>query len=94
LHQLGHKVIDYPKDCEIAVVLGGRYENPCCLAGKKLLVWHDRDWGDYNEVFKPLVEEYYNKIIDVTHDSLDQAIEKIEVEIDKEREIDQPGSTD
>ncbi len=73
-----------PENCDVSIVLYGLYENPTCLFGKKVLA-HDKlmffshmgkEYG-WN-MFRPILEEYYDYFIDLTGLSVQEQANKIE----------------
>jgi len=71
-----------PKPCDISVVLGGTLVNPIPLRGKKVLAFKKDEWKaiQWDHIFKPILEEYYDHIIDTTGLSPDDTFELIEKE--------------
>lgn len=81
LRSRGHDCSFSPKDADLSVVLSGKFENPLCVKGKRVLVFNVNDWppppyGWY--IYGPIIKEYYHDTLDVTGTTLNQAMEKIE----------------
>ena len=77
LMKRGHEVWTYKRKCEKAVVLGGKLENPTIFDGKKVLVFHEKQWVGNWKFFEPILTEYYDEMVNVTEMSLPETIEAI-----------------
>ncbi len=68
-----------PDECDHAIFLGGKWENPLCVkAKKKTLIYHLGEWGGMFDVWlKDILLEYYDDLIDVSELSVDQTLEVI-----------------
>ena len=69
LEDRGHRVYTHARDTDISIILHGTFENPCIFKGKKVLAFNSEDWGKHGEwehLFKPILEEYYDEFIDIT----------------------------
>lgn len=83
LIESGIYISDEPQKCDVSVAIYGLFENPTCLFGKKVIaydrrLWHPnlgKDWG-WN-LFKPILEEYYDEFLDITDLTLSQIAERI-----------------
>jgi hypothetical protein len=88
LSKRGQKVeVDY-KPCDVAIVLGGRFNNPV-LWKKRILFYNKKQWANWwDGLFGPVVEEYYDKLLDITIYTLEGVVEMIISEVDKQRGAD------
>lgn len=74
----GHKVFDHPEECDISVVLSGKFENPNCFYGERILLFHNDEWKGFHCFFYKILTRYYDKIIDVTKYNLGDTLAVIE----------------
>ena len=72
-----------PKQADVSIVLNGHFINPLVLTGKKILVMSPKEWGPSWSKFKPVVEEYYDQIVECL--TIGQAKSFIKNEIEKSR---------
>jgi len=68
--------------CDYSIVLGGRFENPLCLSGKRILAYNEKEWrpypGGWTSFYGPIVKEYYHDFIDLTPcETVEQAVGEI-----------------
>jgi len=77
LEQAGHDVYPTAEDCDRAVILGGRHENPTVFNCERVLVYNEVEWKGRWGFFRPVLEEYYDKMIDVTRMSFLKTAQKI-----------------
>ena len=68
-----------PKSCDYSVVLGGCFVNPIPLQGKKILAVNTQEWqaAKWEFMFRPILEEYYDKMINVTGCTPEETLELI-----------------
>lgn len=65
------------------IVLGGRFENPMALDGKRILFFHKAEWKPnhgyvgWDYWFGHLVKEYYHELYDCTKTDLDGVVNQI-----------------
>lgn len=83
LEQMGYDIYPHPRKCERAIILCGKYENPTVLDGYKVLFYHKNEWVGQWDFFQPILEEYYDEMIDATELSLQQTAETIINETNK-----------
>lgn len=71
-----------PVECDISVILGGTLVNPIPLKGKKVLAFKEDEWRmvKWKQVYKLILEEYYDYFIDTTHLSPLDTYRMIEME--------------
>ena len=82
LENRGYRVNRDYVDADVAIVLGGRYNNPI-LWDKRVLFYNHTHWGNlWHGVFHDVVREYYNKLIDATNGNLEGIVGKIIEEFD------------
>ena len=69
-----------PEDCDISVALEGKFVNPVALCGKKILLCKPDEWQIFKWVYmyKPILEEYYDKIVDITEIKPEQISHEVE----------------
>ena len=81
-----------PIKADVSIVLFGNYSNPVCLHGKKVLAFDATRWGIYTdtaqgwEMYKPILEEYYDEFIDMTDLTVPARADLLELSINKYRE--------
>ena len=75
----GYSIHTEPIECDVSVVLNGKFVNPLPLHGKKVLLYRMKDWQPMKwiEMFAPILEEYYDDMIDITGMDVGKLIEKI-----------------
>ena len=83
LKENGFDVRNTKADADVSVVLGGRGINTLALTGKKVLVYGAGEWlrgvpipRGFN-LFKPVLEEYYDDFLDVTGMEIHAVVDKI-----------------
>ena len=60
------------------VVLSGAHLNPMMVSGRKILIAHSREWGAlWKSVYRPVLEEYYDHVINIGGMSLEEAIKTV-----------------
>ena len=75
----GHDILDHPEKCDVSIVLSGRFENPNCFYGKKILLFNRQEWtGGLDYFFHRILEKYYDDIIDVTKRNFGEILTIIE----------------
>lgn len=83
LEKHGYEVVFKPVESKVTVFLSGTYTNPFCVGGKRILVTHGDEWGiSWGSVYRPIVEEYYDRVIDIKPIPLDKIVNKIRGEIE------------
>jgi hypothetical protein len=67
-----------PVECDISIVLSGKFVNPLPLHGKKILLYSN-DWSPlkWEAMFEIVLEEYYDEMINVEGKDIGKVIEKI-----------------
>lgn len=77
--ELGYNIHTEPVECDISIVLNGKFVNPLPLRGKKILFYHTSDWQlhKWKAMFKPILEEYYDDLIDIEGQEIKDVIEEI-----------------
>jgi len=75
----GHTIHTEPIECDISVVLNGKFVNPLPLYGKKVLLYKADEWNTikWKAMYEPVLEEYYDQMIDIEGRDLGEIIEKI-----------------
>lgn len=73
----GSKVLDYPEQCDVSVVLSGKFENPNCFYGKRIVLFHRQEWEGFDGLFHKILKRYYDKVIDVTKRSPEDVLKII-----------------
>ena len=73
----GYEVYPTVEKCGRAIILGGRHENPTSFNCEKVLIHVGIEWDSRWDFFKPILEEYYDKMIDITGMSLPKAAQTI-----------------
>jgi len=83
LEKSGYEVVFEPVESNVTVILSGTYTNPFCVGGKRILVVHGDEWGiPWSLVYKPIVKEYYDKVIDIKPIPIDKIMDVIRGEIE------------
>ena len=77
IQKQGHKVLDCPEKCDVSIVLSGKFENPSCFYGKRVLLFHSAEWGDFSDFFHKILTRYYDKVIDITDFNFKDALSVI-----------------
>jgi len=79
----GVDVCTKPEPADVSIVLSGARTNSLCLTGKKILVYSIYEWmrgvqppNGFN-LFKPILDEYYDDFIDLTGVEMKDAADKI-----------------
>ncbi len=62
---------------DISIVLGGQFENPLALTGKKILFYNKKDFRSGWEIYKFVLTEYYDELIDTTEMGGDQIVKEV-----------------
>jgi len=77
-NKLPHEIIVYDKamPCDTMIGIGGKFLNPM-LAKRKVLITDTNLWGGTWSIFKDVISEYYDKIIDVKNLPIDRIRELI-----------------
>ena len=72
--------VSEPVECDVSVVLNGKVENPVPLSGKKVLVYDRQHWSEmkWKSIFKNILEEYYDDMIDIHGMNLAEVVQCIE----------------
>lgn len=83
LEENGYDVYPTTEQTDKAIILSGKFENPTVFSCKKVLIYHRKEWIHVWEFFEPIVEEYYDEMIDVTELSLRKTVETIIDEVKK-----------
>lgn len=70
----------HPIPCDVSVVLNGKFVNPLPLYGKKILLYKIADWQPvkWKAMYQPVIEEYYDTLIDITNRNLEEVRAEIE----------------
>lgn len=76
----GIRVYSEPTPANVSIVIDGKNENPLAFNGKRVLaywadVWKDKDY--FNELYKPILEEYYDDMIDLTNLTFEEVKEAL-----------------
>lgn len=86
LKRKGLKVHYKPVKADVYIVLGGRFENPLCMKGKRILVFHKSEWAPsetgWDYWYGHLMQEYYDTLIDCTGASLGDVVKTIQSQYD------------
>jgi hypothetical protein len=86
----GFQVESDIKDADVTVILSGTYLNPMVFGGRKILVAHSQEWGTmWDVLYKEILSEYYDEILDIKTIPLDRIMDKIRGKI----EASEPGSS-
>ena len=84
------KAYDSKQDCDVAVILSGKYINPLVFPKNRILITSAREWGPiefYENFFKPVLEEYYKEIYKIdTLQSLNAVLKLIKKVVDEAQE--------
>lgn len=65
------------------IVLGGQFENPLCLNGKRILLYKKQEWypsimsQGWDVMYSNLLKHYYDEMIDCSDDSPKDILEKV-----------------
>jgi hypothetical protein len=83
LESRGYRVnIEYV-DADVAIVLGGRYNNPI-LWNKKILFYNHTHWGNlWHGMYEDVVRKYYDRMVDATSGTLEGIVDTIIAEFDR-----------
>lgn len=77
---------------DVYLVLGGRFENPLALNGKRILFFHKAEWKPnlnhygWDYWFGRLMKEYYHDFYDCTNADLKGVIDQIKRSYDEHAE--------
>jgi len=75
---LGKSVYDVVVPAELSVILGGYYENPSAFEDSITLVFYRHDDGhQFSKGFIPVLEKYFDEMVDLTGLSPMESAEKI-----------------
>ena len=77
--ELGYTLHTEPVECDVSVVLNGKFVNPLPLRGEKILFYKLEDWQrvKWKAMFEPILEEYYDELIDISDRNLEELIESL-----------------
>ena len=74
----GYKVEFKPQDSKLTFVLSGSYVNPLAIPHKRILICHSQEWGKvWDSVYKHIMNEYYDKVINIKSIPLDMMMKEI-----------------
>lgn len=77
----GRRVYSEPVPADISIVMDGKIENPLCLQGEKILIAWPEIWvggkKGWEGFYKPILEEYYDVIVDMTGLNIKEAVKEI-----------------
>ena len=79
VEQQGYHIHTEPIECAVSVVLEGKLVNPLPLHGRKVLLYKMDEWQPmkWKNMFSPILEEYYDQMIDITGRDMGKVIEEI-----------------
>ena len=75
----GFRVTTRPQKADLSIVLGGRFENPLAFKGYRVLAYNPGHWPPPVRnagfaFFKPLLEEYYDELLEVNSNNAVEVI--------------------
>jgi hypothetical protein len=74
----GYKVEHDPPEAKTMVFLSGLYSNPFYANGRKILLVYKKEWGIlWDDFYKPVLEEYYDKIILIGEISVGKLLKEV-----------------
>jgi len=66
IEDAGYEVVNDIVPSNINVIISGSYVNPFVIDGKKILLTHPDEWlGLWDVVYEPVMEEYYDSVVNV-----------------------------
>jgi len=75
---LGVNVYDVVVPTELAIILGGYFENPSAFEDSLTLVFYRHDDGhQFSKGFVPVLEKYFDEMVDLTDMTPSEAANKI-----------------
>lgn len=78
LEKHGYKVETEVHPADITVALSGTYISPMTAHGTKILIAHGQEWGElWGVVYKPIVKEYYDHVLDITQMPINKIVGKL-----------------
>jgi hypothetical protein len=54
-------------DSDLSIVIGGKFENPIALKGKRVLFYDKGEWGGAWPLFGFIATAYYDEVIDLSN---------------------------
>ena len=85
----GYKVEQEPPEAKTIVILSGLYSNPFYGKGRKILLVYKKEWGElWDDFYKPVLEEYYDKIIPIGEISIKKLLKEVGGIIDEKTQGD------
>ena len=83
IEEFGHKVVHIPEKAKTTIVLSGLHLNPMVLHGRKVLLAYPIDCSaTWETIYVPVLEEYYDRTVDVRKMTIDKIMDVIRGEIE------------